>query len=145
MKGNYRLAAVFFFFALLLASTNAQQVNFEVMLVEALNGDRKKDPKLSRIESALHLAIGRRYDTFKYVGGVRKSINVPGKAALELGAGYAASIEARALAGDRVTAKVRWTKGKTIVDTTFSASKGTPTVYARPQGSRAKLLVIIPR
>ena len=143
MKTILRLALLLAACTALLGTARAERATIEGILITASNEPGQSDRRLAPYEATLRRIL--RFETFRYVGADRTSLDVPATGSLSVGEGHELHLTTESGDGKSVHVKVRWSAGgRTLMNTGLSLRPGVPAVLGGPStGNKGEVYAVI--
>ncbi|MFZ5494834.1 MAG: hypothetical protein ACOZE5_05790 [Verrucomicrobiota bacterium] len=143
MKTILRLFLLLTALTVLLGSVRAESAAIQGILLTASNEPGQTDRRLAPYEATLRRIL--RFETFRFVGEDRATLDVPASGSLSLGDGHELEIAVERNDGKSVHVKVRWTAGgRPLMHTGLALRPGVPAVLGGPStGNKGEVYAVI--
>lgn len=127
---------------LALATRAAERASLQGILIAASPEPGQTDRRLAQYEPTLRRIL--RFESFKFKGDDRASIDVPGSATLLISDGHELVITTESADGKSLHLKVRWTNGdRTLMNTGLVLRPGVPAVLGGPPTDKGEVYAVI--
>jgi len=129
--------------SLTLAARAAERASVQGILLSASNEPGQTDRRLAPYEPNLRRIL--RFESYRFLGEDRASLDVPASGSLALGDGHELEVTTESNDGKSVHVKVRWTAGgRTLMNTGLVLRPGVPAVLGGPStGNKGEVYAVI--
>lgn len=144
MKFILRLTLLFAVLAgLALPARAAERASLQGILISASNESGQTDRRLAPYEPTLRRIL--RFESYRFLGDDRASLDVPASGTLTLGDGHQIEVTTESSDGKAIHVKVRWTGGgRTLMNTGLVLRPGVPAVLGGPStGNKGEVYAVI--
>jgi hypothetical protein len=144
MNSILRLTLLFAGLAgLALPARAAERASLQGILISASNESGQTDRRLAQYEPTLRRIL--RFQSYRFLGDDRVSLEVPASGTLTLGDGHQIEVTTESSDGKAIHVKVRWTGGgRTLMNTGLVLRPGVPAVLGGPStGNKGEVYAVI--
>jgi hypothetical protein len=144
MKSILRLTFILLTLGALVGSLQAaERASLQGILITASNEPGQTDRRLAPYEPTLRRIL--RFESFRFHGEDRTSLEVPASGSLSVGDGHTLEVTTERSDGNAIHAKVRWTAGgRTLMNTGLVLRPGVPAVLGGPStGNKGEVYAVI--
>jgi hypothetical protein len=128
---------------LALPARAADRASLQGILISASNESGQTDRRLAQYEPTLRRIL--RFESYRFLGDDRASLEVPASGTLTLGDGHQIEVTTESSDGKAIHVKVRWTGGgRTLMNTGLVLRPGVPAVLGGPStGNKGEVYAVI--
>lgn len=121
----------------------AERTTIQGILISASNDKGETDRRLAPYEPTLRRIL--RFESYRFLGDDRTTLDGPQKGHLSLGEGHEIEIETESSDGKAVRLRVRWLKGgRALMNTGLALRPGVPAVLGGPStGNKSDVYAVI--
>jgi len=128
---------------LTLTTRAAERASLQGILISASNESGQTDRRLAQYEPTLRRIL--RFESYRFLGDDRASLDVPASGSLSLGDGHQLAIATERSDDSAIHVKVRWiANGRTLMNTGLVLRPGVPAVIGGPStGNKGEVYAVI--